>query len=190
MINIYMKKLLEVLRKLFGSSSSSSESSEKGFTLIELLIVIAVLGVLVTAILVALNPAEQIRRANDSGRLNSVSQLGNAIQAYYTAQGGSFPTANATWQTTLVSAGELSAVVTVTAPAANCTTNVQGGVCYQQNGTDSTAWTVLESSSEKTRAGCTGTQVAVAAWSFSRGKSGIVCVATATTSPGYNPTLQ
>ncbi|MEK9176346.1 MAG: type II secretion system protein, partial [Patescibacteria group bacterium] len=70
----------------------------KGFTLIELLIVIAVLGVLVTAVLVALNPLEQLRRANDSGRINSVSQIGNAVQAFYTAQGATFPTATGGFQ--------------------------------------------------------------------------------------------
>ena len=170
----------------------------KGFTLIELLIVIAVLGVLVTAVLVALNPLEQLRRANDSGRINSVSQIGNAVQAFYTAQGATFPTATGGFQTTLKNSGELSNVVTVTAatagvcaPTASALLGMEGNVCYQADsvtagaGTDSTVWTVLDSKSEYNRSNCTvALPIPVAVWNFELGKTGIMCVATATTNPG------
>src|SRR6185503_11862870 len=80
--------------------------SQSGFTLIELLVVIGVLGVLAGVMLVAINPLEQFARGRDSGRKTTVSQLGKAVQAYYTGR-TTYPTAAATWITTLVTAGEV-----------------------------------------------------------------------------------
>lgn len=59
-------------------------SSSKGFTLIELLIVIAVIGVLAAGVLVAINPLQQIRRANDTKIRSDIGQLTQAAQAFYT----------------------------------------------------------------------------------------------------------
>lgn len=58
-----------------------------GFTLIELLIVIAILGILAAAVLVAVNPAKRQRQARDSARKNDIGQLATAVQAYYTTPG-------------------------------------------------------------------------------------------------------
>ena len=57
---------------------------KKGFTLIELLIVIVILGILATAILSAINPIEQIRKANDAGKKSDAAELLNAYERYYT----------------------------------------------------------------------------------------------------------
>src|SRR5579864_7133508 len=78
-----------------------------GFTLIELLVVIAVLGVLAAVLLIAVNPQEQLARGRDSGRQSSIAQLGNALQAYYTANAGVYMATSTTWETTLVTVGEL-----------------------------------------------------------------------------------
>lgn len=56
----------------------------KGFTLIELLIVIAVLGILIVAILSAIDPLEQIRKARDSGRKSDAAELLGAYERYFT----------------------------------------------------------------------------------------------------------
>ncbi len=58
----------------------------KGFTMIELLIVIAVLGVLATAVLSAINPIEQINRGRDTGSRSDAEQLLSAFSRYFTTQ--------------------------------------------------------------------------------------------------------
>jgi len=56
----------------------------KGFTLIELLIVIVIIGILATAVLSAINPIEQINKAQDQGRKSNAAEIVNALERYYT----------------------------------------------------------------------------------------------------------
>jgi len=71
-----------------------------GFTLIELLIVIAILGILAAAVLVAINPGKRTRQAQDAKRKNDIGALATELQAFYTAPGlGCYPTALTTLQT-------------------------------------------------------------------------------------------
>ena len=58
---------------------------KKGFTLIELLIVITIIGILAVAILSAIDPVEQIRRARDQGKESDAAELLSAMERYYTA---------------------------------------------------------------------------------------------------------
>ena len=63
-----------------------------GFTLIELLIVIAILGILAAAVLVAINPGKRTRQARDAQRKNDVGALATELQGYYTSPGsGCYP---------------------------------------------------------------------------------------------------
>ncbi len=48
---------------------------QKGFTLIELLIVIGILGILVAAVLLAINPAEGQKKARDTKRMKDLTTL-------------------------------------------------------------------------------------------------------------------
>src|SRR5436309_3360735 len=57
---------------------------QQAFTLVELLVVIAVLAVLAAAVLVAINPVEQINRGKDATRVSAMAQLGHALQTYAT----------------------------------------------------------------------------------------------------------
>ena len=162
--------------------SSKTKKFQKGFTLIELLIVIAILGVLAAAVLVALNPLEQLARARDGGRKSAISQLGNSVQAYYTSQNGTYPTANATWLTTLVTSGELKSAPTNPAGGVACATNIQNGYCYNTAGTDAIAFSTAESTTEKIKSTGTGAVCATTAWivwSSADGKTGLVCQAAA-----------
>lgn len=64
----------------------------RGFTLIELLIVIAILGILAAAVLVAANPGKRTKQAKDATRKSDVGQIATALQAYYTTPGqGAYP---------------------------------------------------------------------------------------------------
>ncbi len=80
-----------------------------GFTLIELLIVIAILGILAAAVLVAVNPAKRQKQARDSARKNDIGQLATALQAYYTTPGqGVYPAG----LTALTASGDLKQIPT------------------------------------------------------------------------------
>jgi len=59
----------------------------KGFTLIELLIVISILGILAVAVLSAINPVEQLKKARDAGRKSDAAELLNAHERYFTTFG-------------------------------------------------------------------------------------------------------
>jgi len=64
---------------------------QKGFTLIELLIVIAIVVILMTATLVALNPFRQIAQANNANRMAGINAILNAVSQRIADNRGRFP---------------------------------------------------------------------------------------------------
>ncbi len=60
-------------------------TSKKGFTLIELLIVIAIIGILASALLVSLGGARQAAR--DARRISDLRQVQTALEVYFNATG-------------------------------------------------------------------------------------------------------
>jgi len=166
---------------------------KKGFTLIELLIVMAILGVLAVVVLVAINPVEQLARARDTGRISGVTQIGRAVQAYYTSHNGCFPGnttapcsagAEAAWSTTLVTAGELSVVPgainhSYTTNSAACAENAANTTwCYDFDATASNngsiVYATLESNTHDSKC-ATATDEALIVYSTADGRGGIVC---------------
>src|SRR3989344_9046355 len=55
---------------------------KKGFTLLELLIVIGILAILSSVTVLVLNPAELLRQARDTQRINDLGALNNALALY------------------------------------------------------------------------------------------------------------
>lgn len=65
--------------------------NQKGFTLIELLVVIGILAILLSIVLIAINPARQFGQANDTKRRSAVTQILNAVGAYAAENQGNLP---------------------------------------------------------------------------------------------------
>jgi prepilin-type N-terminal cleavage/methylation domain-containing protein len=59
--------------------------NKKGFTLIELLIVIGIIAILAGIVLVAVNPAQQFGKANDSERKSEIGTILSAVYQYQTS---------------------------------------------------------------------------------------------------------
>lgn len=62
-----------------------SHKNKKGFTLIELLIVIGIISILAGIVLVAVNPAQQFGKANDSERKSEIGTMLSAIYQFQTS---------------------------------------------------------------------------------------------------------
>lgn len=71
---------------------SKTFKNVKGFTLIELLVVIGILAILLSIVLIAINPARQFGQANDTRRRSEVTQILNAVGAYAADNKGLLPT--------------------------------------------------------------------------------------------------
>lgn len=65
--------------------------NQKGFTLIELLVVIGILAILLSIVLIAINPARQFGQANDTRRRSDVTAILNAVGAYSADHKGVLP---------------------------------------------------------------------------------------------------
>src|SRR6266849_3374438 len=71
--------------------NSHTNPLQKGFTLIELLVVIGILAVLLSIVLIAINPAKQFSQANNTKRRSDVNAILNAIDQYAADNKGTLP---------------------------------------------------------------------------------------------------
>jgi prepilin-type N-terminal cleavage/methylation domain-containing protein len=72
--------------KDISSSTLRQVQDEASFTLIELLVVIGILGVLATAVVLVLNPAQLLAQARDSTRLSDLASLNQTLSLFQTDQ--------------------------------------------------------------------------------------------------------
>lgn len=81
------------LFRIFKNQKRNALKLSKGFTLIELLVVIGILAILLAITLIAINPARQFSKANDTKRRNDVNAILNAVNQYMADNKGTVPTA-------------------------------------------------------------------------------------------------
>ena len=171
----------------------SAQTFKKGFTLIELLVVIAVIGVLATIVLLAVNPAEQLARGRDTSRKSAITQIGRALQSYYTTQSPAGYPAQATNSLNSLVTQDMKTVPVnpayATAPSVNCaaanlqsTTTPVSNYCYMLNaaGTEAMVYGRMEATLNNTK--CPGTTPVNIAWfvyNSATGRAGIFCKGTA-----------
>ena len=164
-----MKKLIELLKKLLGSSSSSSEE-QKGFTLVELIIVIAILGILAAAVLAAIDPIDKINAGNDTKAQGDIRSIYDAGLRYYSIN-STLPT-----QAQITGAGELRSWPT--AP------NTYAAYVYNVAATDVSVCTVVKSKAQRGKA--SGNPAAPAASAIMIANNSKTCYQTVAACPaGY-----
>ena len=154
-------------------------SLSKGFTLIELLVVIAILGILAAVVLIAINPAERIKEANDTQIRSDVSTIASAIEACFTGEAtGYYDNCNTISE--LTSRGYLK-----TTPQTNDSTSTPANkrlTWLPATGTnlvDVAAYAQLqaESADNKLTTPCTGNPPFYYVYRTSNGSSNVVCTA-------------
>lgn len=105
--------------------------NKKGFTLIELLVVVAIIGLLATLSIVALNNARA--RARDARRVADVKQIQTALELYYNDE-GKYP---ADFTTTIAS-GSIVYMTTVPTPPQPADGDCAAATDYTYTATDNT----------------------------------------------------
>lgn len=89
--------VLAVTRVRSTNMIVSIKPKNKGFTFVELIVVIAILGILATFTILALNPLSQFQKANDVRRKSDLAQIQRALETYY-QDNKSYPQSCGTYQ--------------------------------------------------------------------------------------------
>src|SRR3989344_4467273 len=82
-----------------------TSSKQKGFTLIEVLLVVALIGVLVAIVIVAINPSKNLKDTRDAQRRTDVNTILNAVYQYTIDNTGTLPASITTTSTEICKTG-------------------------------------------------------------------------------------
>lgn len=82
---------------------------QKGFTLIEVLLVVALIGILVSIVIIAINPSKNLKDTRDAQRKTDVNTILNAVYHYALDTNGSVPATITTTPTEICKSGVLPA---------------------------------------------------------------------------------
>jgi type IV pilus assembly protein PilA len=132
----------------------------RGFTLVELLIVMGILAVLLAIVLIAVNPQEQFRKANNTARKADVNAILNAIGSYAAANDGQLPAGITSTAKPITSAGGVGDIDLCTTLVPNYiadmpldpttgTESPDGSVCSEASAEYSTGYTVKSSAGNR-----------------------------------------
>ena len=164
-----VKKLLDFIKRLLGSSKPSETQENKGFTLVELIVVIAILGILAVAVLVAIDPIDKINAGNDTKVQNNVRSIYDGAIRYYSAN-SQFPASI----TAIKNSGELKS------EPLPPSTYSPSPYRYVVSGTDVSVCGQVKSKAQLGKASGDPTNPAPAAWIFA--SNGKLCYNTSVTS--------
>src|SRR4030042_4669102 len=102
-----------------------------GFTLTELLIVLAIIAILVTTVLIAINPVRVIQDTRDSRNRTEMNQIKSALQLYFN-ENNDYPTA----AEFAASGAPPNFTPTYIRTLPSVTTDTDAAFTYVSNGTD------------------------------------------------------
>ncbi len=68
-------------------------NSSEGFTLIELLVVMSIIVILSSVVLAVVNPARNLKRAEDAASISALSQCADAVEAWHIRHSPDYPDA-------------------------------------------------------------------------------------------------
>jgi len=164
-------------------------NSTTGFTLVEIVIVIAILGILMTITLAALNPLEQLAKARDIGKITTINSLSKGVLAYESRVSNA-PTPSATWITDLKSGGDIAGNIVFPSgplsPSSACSSNNENGYCFSSSGGNLIIYTRVESTGNLQKAcgsspGPSDTGWVI--WSSADSRQGLYCGTSADPTP-------
>lgn len=147
--------------------------------------VIAVLGVLASIVLVAVNPAENLAKAHDGKTKQSVSHIGSSLTTYYSTK-NQFPTADTEWMSDLITAGDLNDRPSAPSELCNPATALDTNFCLQTTASSAVIYARLTSKNENSKCSVSS-DVPYFLYDTSKGRACLVCGnPTDTFSPGVS----
>ena len=102
-------------------------SGDRGFTLIELLIVIAIIGFLAAAILVAVDPVKRVQQSRNAKRWSEVNAILNAILTKQVDERAAYTASSVSG--TIVASDTLAQVLVTDTTGVACQTPLQAPAC-------------------------------------------------------------